>query len=299
VPDQKFFDPTTGAELVSVHWDFSLTSVDVAFGGTLLTKITDIDQLRNTGMGGATPDGGSLIIKLGFADAFEVTRNGERLTPSDVNAFSHTPVSGTLPDGSAAADSKLALDAAGRLVMGGKRVDEHAMGMIRTSSGSSSGAATAVSSARGWLLFFSIVQTVAALGLGWLTYVVYWVTEKINAPEFGSDPTGIGTAAEPASFYSGLMDVIRGLVLIMFVFSALCAIGSWVLWKIADGPSARKAFTISKWVAAVYFVLGAVNTVSSLLHPKASSLIGAFIALAIEAAAFHAFSKAQKSLPQD
>jgi hypothetical protein len=300
VPDQKFFDPTTGTELVTVHWDFGLTSVDVAFGGTLLTKITDINQLRTSGMGGSTPDGGSLIIKLGFADAFEVTRNGERLTASDVNAFAHTPVSGTLLDGSSAADSKLALDAAGRLVMGGKRVDEHAMGMIRTSGGSASSATKAISSARGWLLFFSIAQTLITVGLGWLTYVVYWVTEKIKAPEFGTDPTAIGTnSTDSISLVSGLMDVIRGFVLIMFLFSAFCAIGSWILWKVADGPAARKAFTISKWVAAVYFVLGALNTVSSLSHPKASSLIGAIIALAIEAAAFQAFRKAQAAIPEE
>jgi hypothetical protein len=285
VPDQKFYDPTSGDELVTVHWDFGLTSVDVAFGGTVLTRITDINQLRTTGMGGATPDGGSLIIKLGFADAFEVTRNGERLTPSDVNAFTHTPVSGTHLDGSPVADTKLSLDAAGRLVLGGKRVDEHAMGMIRTAGGSSSSAASAVASARGWLLFFSIVNTCSALFMAWATFSLF----TADAVEAG----------EESELFEGILLFAKGLVLFVFLVLAAIATGSWVLWKVADGPSARKAMTVSKWIAVGYLGLTALKMVQGLTVSPISAIISGIIPLLIEFGAFQAFSKAQSLLPEE
>jgi hypothetical protein len=278
VPDQKFFDPTSGTELVSIHWDFGLTSVDVAFGGSLLTKITDINQLRTTGLSGATPDGGSLVIQLGFADAFEVTRNGERLTPSDVNAFTHAPGAGTLLAGEV--DNKLSLDAAGRLVMNGKRVDEKAMGML-SSGGSSSAAAGSLQSARIWLLFFSIVQTLFALSLCYATYELMTIT--------GDEPDGIA---------SGIFAAIRGVVVAVTLFVAGCAAGSWILWKAADGPYARKAMTISKWVAAAYFGLTLLNTLSGLGANPTKALVGAVIPMVIEVLAFLAFKRAQEALPE-
>jgi hypothetical protein len=296
VPDQKFSDPTTGAELVSVHWDFGLTSVDVSFGGTLLTKITDINQLRVAGMGGTTPDGGSLILRLGFADAFEVTRNGERLTASDVNAFSHTPVSGTLLDGSSAADTKLALDKAGRLVLGGKRVDEHAMGMIKTSNGNASSAYSAVSTARGWLLFFAIVQTFFSLAFGWATYAVFAVTDKLDPSDLNSGSTD---SAENAALFAGILEFLKGFVLILFLFVLFCAIGSWILWKVAATASARKAFTVSKWVAVGYFVLSLLGGLSGLADKQTKSIGQSIVMIAISAVAFKAFSKAQSVLPED
>jgi hypothetical protein len=286
VPDQKFFDPTTGAELVSVHWDFGLTSVDVAFGGTLLTKITDINELRTRGMGGNTPDGGSLIIKLGFADAFEVTRNGERLTASDVNAFTHTPVSGTLLDGSSAADTKLALDAAGRLVLGGKRVDEHAMGMIRTAGGSSSSAASAVQTARGWLLLFSIVNTLGAVFFAWATYSVFTTADLV-------------TDDADSAIFSGVFALLKGVMLFVFLLMGAVAAGSWALWKVADGPAVRKAMTVSKWIAAGYLVLTLLRTVQAMTISPIAGVISAIIPVLIEFGAFQAFSKAQTLLPQD
>ncbi len=286
MPEQKFYDPTTGTELVSVHWDFGLTAVDVAFGGALLTKISDISQLRATGLAGSTPDGGSLLIKLGFGDAFEVHRNGEALRPSDVNAFGHAPT----PTGTALGDTKLSLDAAGRLIANGRRVDEHAMGMLPGTARSAASAASAVASARGWLLFFAIVQTLFTVVAGFAFAGVNKLSqESITAVK--SD--------ESRELYSGILKALQGIMLVVFLFVAACAIGTWVLWKIARGPSARKAFTISKWVAAVYLGLSAINLVSGVADGKiASAVVGAVLTMAIEFAAFQAFRKAQAALPE-
>jgi hypothetical protein len=284
VPEQKFFDPTNGAELVSVHWDFGLTSVDVAFGGTLLTKISDIGQLRATGMAGATPDGGSLLIRLGFGDSFEVYRNGEALRASDVNAFGHSPA----PAGTALGDVKLSLDAAGRLTSNGQRVDEHAMGMLPGTARSAASAASAVASARSWLLFFSIVQTLFAALCG---FGLAGVNQLSN-----SDLTG---PEDSQAIYSGLLTAVKGIMLVLFIFVAACAVGSWVLWKVSRGPSVRKAFTISKWVAAVYLGLSAINLISGVSNGKlAGAIAQALIGGAIEFAAFQSFRKAENALPR-
>lgn len=282
MPEQKFFDPTSGDELVSVHWDFGLTSVDVASGGSLLTKISDIAQLRSTGLAGSTPDGGSLLVKLGFGDKFEIYRNGEELRASDVNAFGHAPT----PTGTALGDAKLSLDAAGRLTLDGRRVDEHAMGMIPQSRRSRSSAASSISTARGWLLFFSVIQTLFALLFGFVATAVTSVTES-----------DLAVTGDDADFFTPLLRIIQGMIIAMFVFFALCAIASWVLWKVAGGPSPRKAFTISKWVAVGYLVLTVIRTISGIASGNVlGAILGAVIPGAIEFAAFQAFRKAQSAL---
>lgn len=296
MPEQKFSDPITGTELVSVHWDFGLTSVDVAFGGSLLTKISDIDQLRSTGLAGATPDGGMLLIKLGFGDKFEVFRNGQELNAADVNVFGHSPT----PSGTALGDAKLSLDAAGRLTSNGKRVDEHAMGMLASSGRGAASAASAVSSGRGWLLFFSIVQTLVALLFGYLTFAVSMLRNKIEE-EGARLGTGVESTEElqTAPLLDALFGFLQGVMAIVFLFVAACAVGCWVLWKVAGGPSARKAFTISKWVAVVYLVGTLIQLANGIADGKVlKAVLGALIPAAIEIAAFQAFRKAQSALPE-
>jgi hypothetical protein len=300
VPEQKFLDPITGAELVSLHWDFGLTAVDVAFGGTLLTKINDIKQLRETGMGGTTPDGCSLLIKLGYADAFEVTRNGQRLEGSQVNAFSFTPAAPKLLEGGAGAEDKLALDSAGRLVRGGQLVDPHVRGRANAIGGNSQ---LAMAGAQGWLLFFSIVQSIFTLGFAWLAFMFSQATESIDDAVL-RDPSLVGTsdpeiAKQQAGIFTSLIDVAQTFLIGMFVFSLICAVGSWVLWKVANGPEPRKAFTISKWVAVVYGVLTLFQFISNISTITAGLIFGTLIMVAIEVAAFLAFQKAQQAVSHE
>ena len=64
MPEQKFSDPVSGSEVVAVSWDMGMRAVDIAFGGTLLTQVTDLEPLRATGMQGAAPDGSHLVVRL-------------------------------------------------------------------------------------------------------------------------------------------------------------------------------------------------------------------------------------------
>lgn len=284
VPEQKFLDPTTGDEVVRVHWDFGLTSVDVACGGSLLTKITDIARLRATGFSGPSPDGGSLLIKLASGDKFEVHRNGGYLQPTDIDPFGHTPVAAGQ---TSLSDSKVTLDSAGRLMVNGQRMDR----VQRSGPDDSS-----LSQARGWLLFFSIINTLGALFMG----AAYQLTSKVA--KIKPLPTSIESSSSSANtvdaeLVTGIFDFLRGVMLVVLVFMLLCAAGSWVLWKIAGGPSARTAFTISKWIAVGYLAITTVQVISGVSHGNfAGAAITAAISGGIEFAAFTSFRKAQTAL---
>ncbi len=132
MPGQTFSDPYTGQAVVTLSWDMAERAVDVDASGTLLTRVTDINTLRQAGMRGQTPLGESLSIRTLSPTGslnFEVTRNGTLLDAGHVNFG----VSGPRIDAPAAAmdtmkaaprDDGFSLDDKGRLRQNGRLIDE-------------------------------------------------------------------------------------------------------------------------------------------------------------------------------
>lgn len=94
MPAQHFSLNEATAPLASVQWSAGFSTIDLTYNGTLLTRITDADSLRTTGMQGQTADGATLVLRLVPSDdgeSFTLERNGARMHPSDVDQFALSP----------------------------------------------------------------------------------------------------------------------------------------------------------------------------------------------------------------
>jgi hypothetical protein len=290
MPEQRFYDPNTSAEVVSLHWDTALTSVDIAFGGSLLTKITDFAQLRGAGLAGAAPTGESIAIRLTANDSFDVSRNGEWLVPGEVLGEvlgSENSGTSTLLADATNSNQALSLDANGHLVRDGKRVDEQSLGITRT--GRDSYAAAPLSPAqraRVWLLWFAVAKSVITVMFGLFCLTVFGASTGST----GAD--GIDRIEIP------LFALFRGIALVSLAVGAALTVGVWMLWRMAGSYGARRAFTISKWISAAYLALTVIGTLREVARGNYGTLIGALIFGSIAGAAFISFNKAQISPSQ-
>ena len=282
MPEQKFMDPATDDEVIRIHWDFALTSVDVASGASFLTKITDIARLRATGFSGPSPDGGSLLIKLASGDKFEVCRNNEYLLASEVDPFGRGAGAAANP----VVDSKVTLDNKGRLMINGQRMDR-----VRPPVADES----AIWQSRAWLLFFSVVNSLLA--------ALVICAQKFAPRLLEATPRSVAATDAAASIYAnlddGLVNAMKGavplVVAVLFGFAATM----WVLWYTAGGPSSRDAFTISKWIAVGFLIVTGLTAGASVMNGSLSTgLVRGLIGGSVGFLAFRPFRRAQVSLPR-
>ncbi len=134
MPEQKFSDSISGVEVVVISWDMGMRAVEVAFGGDLLTQITDLELLR-TGVFGTAPDGSRLIVRMtrsGTGDLFDVDHDGTPMVGGHVNFAASGPQVGEVAKAGVRRSTPradgLGLDAHGRLVVDGHRVDDRIAG---------------------------------------------------------------------------------------------------------------------------------------------------------------------------
>jgi hypothetical protein len=284
MPEQRFFDPTNATEIVSLHWDVAFTSLDLAFGGSLLTKITDFAQLRGAGLAGVAPSGEKITIRLTANDSFDVSRNDEWLVPGDVSGFEPT-VASTLLAESTTQPQTVSLDADGHLLRDGKRVDEHSLGITRT--GRDSYAAAPLSPAqraRVWLLWFAVLKSAITFFSAWMYATVYSATTRPAGRDFEYGQTEVP-----------IFGVLRGIAFAMVLVSGVLTIGVWILWRMAGSYGARRAFTISKWISVAYLVLIVIGTLGEIGKGNYGILISTLIFGSIAGGSFVSFSKAQQA----
>jgi hypothetical protein len=168
MPGQTFTNPTTGEVIATLSWDMGQRAVDVDAGGTLLTRVTDIETLKLVGMQGQTPRGDHLSIRpVNSASGmqFNVECNGVLLAASHVNFGMQGPILGgpamALESHKIArrADG-LAFDDRGRLLKDGKVLDDHLLGLMASRQRVDD---DAISRGRTWIMWLAILQTFGAL----------------------------------------------------------------------------------------------------------------------------------------
>lgn len=165
MPGQVFSDPVTGQQVVTLSWDMAQRAVDVDAGGTLLTRVTDMNTLKQAGMQGQTPLGEFLNIKTVNDPAglcFEVRRNGHLLEASHVNFGMAGPrldefVEALGEQREARRSDGLAFDDKGRLRRNGVVLKDVDLGVAQVKMKVDP---RAFSAARWWLGIFALVQTV-------------------------------------------------------------------------------------------------------------------------------------------
>lgn len=168
MPGQTFTHPTTGEVIATLSWDMGQRAVDVDAGGTLLTRVTDIETLKVAGMQGQTPRGDHLWIRpltIAAGLQFDVECNGLLLAASHVNFGMQGPV---LDAPAAALDGMktapradgLSFDDRGRLMRNGKVLDDHLLGLMAAEQRVDT---DALKSGRTWILWLAVLQTVQAI----------------------------------------------------------------------------------------------------------------------------------------
>ncbi len=164
MPGQVFSDPVTGQQVVTLSWDMAQRAVDVDAGGTLLTRVTDIATLKQSGMQGQTALGEFLSVKVVDDPAslrFEVSRNGHPLDASHVNFGMAGPrldgyVDALNGQREAQRSDGLAFDEHGRLRRNGVVLKDEDLGVAKVKMKVDPGAFTA---ARWWVGVFAVIQT--------------------------------------------------------------------------------------------------------------------------------------------
>lgn len=304
VPEQKFSDPVSGSEVVVVSWDMGMRAVDIAFGGTLLTQVTDLGPLRETGMQGAAPDGSRLVVRLARGEngeVFTVERSGVQLVGGHVNFAAAGPrigeaVMAGVRSVTPRADG-VGLDAHGRLVVNGQVIDERAAGLASEAPVAKS----AIESGRTWLLVFAILNTVGLALMGLATLALSALHHKVANTLGSVRTTGVTSDGRPidadtvATVKAGLG--ILAIVLAVFVVTMLViAVAWWVLWVMSKGAKAALAFGIARAIAGFYLVCSVLQVLSSAARGRLiQGLIGASLGLAINALAFKAFHAARRA----
>ena len=114
MPAQSFSLNEHSAPLARLEWDFGPVTIDLSYNATLLTRITDPDSLRVTGMQGQAPDGSTLVLRLitgSNGDQFTLERDGATMyaQPVDFAASrsSAAPPVAAMPSASAAAEKAM------------------------------------------------------------------------------------------------------------------------------------------------------------------------------------------------
>lgn len=88
MPAQSFSLNEHSAPLARLEWDFGPSTIDLTYNGTLLTRITEPESLRVTGMQGQAPDGSTLVLRLvtgSNGDQFTLERDGAMLHAQPVD----------------------------------------------------------------------------------------------------------------------------------------------------------------------------------------------------------------------
>ena len=99
MPAQNFSLNEATAPLASVQWTADYETIDLTYNGTLLTRITDAESLRTTGLQGQAADGATLVLRLVPAtsgEEFTLERNGARMHPSEVDHTAPSPTAAIL-----------------------------------------------------------------------------------------------------------------------------------------------------------------------------------------------------------
>ena len=304
MPEQKFSDPVTGSEVVVVSWDMGMRAVDIAFGGTLLTQVTDLGPLRETGMQGAAPDGSRLVVRLTRGEngeVFTVERSGVQLTGGHVNFAAAGPrIGDAVMAGVRSVTPRtdgVGLDAHGRLVVNGQVIDERAAGLA-TEAPIAKGA---IESGRTWLLVISILNTVglalaglAMLALSALHHKVADTLGKVGTTGVTSDGRVIDPNA--AATVKAGMGILAVVFAIFLVIAVVIAVAWWVLWVMSKGSKAALAFGIARGITGFYLVCSLLQVSSSAAKGRLiQGLLGASIGLAVNAFAFKAFHGARRA----
>ena len=287
MPEQKFSDAISGVEVVVISWDMGMRAVDVAFGGDLLTQITDMEMLR-TGVFGAAPDGSRLIVRMtlsGTGYLFDVDHDGAPLVGGHVNFAASGPRVGEVAQAGVRRSTPradgLGLDAHGRLVVDGRRVDDRVLG----GSGGSSATSRAVAfrSGQTWLLVMAILNTVV-LALGALIVLAVSMLASKVAASPSSAPVGAA------------ISVVAVVAIVLVVIMSAFAVGWWVLWVMSKGTNAALAFGIARGMAGFSLALAGIQLLSAAQSGRLlQGLLGASIGLAINGFAFRAFHGARRA----
>ena len=106
MPAQNFSLNEATAALASVQWSAGYSTVDLTYNGVLLTRITDAQSLRTTGLQGTTADGATLVLRLlpgVTGEDFSLERNGARMHAGPIDHFALSP-SAVFQSPAAAAD---------------------------------------------------------------------------------------------------------------------------------------------------------------------------------------------------
>ena len=96
MPSQDFSLNATSAPLARVHWDNGYQTIDLTYSGSLLTRITDAQSLRTTGLQGHTSDGATLVLRLTYdssGEHFALERNGAAMHGGPVDYAIGGPLS--------------------------------------------------------------------------------------------------------------------------------------------------------------------------------------------------------------
>ena len=295
MPEQKFSDFASGIEVVVISWDMGMRAVDVAFGGDLLTQITDMELLR-TGVFGMAPDGSRLIVRMtrsGTGYLFDVDHDGTPMVGGHVNFAASGPQVGEVAKAGVRRSTPradgLGLDAQGRLVMDGRRLDD------RIAGGSVEGPtrAAAFQSGQTWLLVMAILNTVV-LALGaLLVLALSTLAVKVAHVSQVTEVTALQTEPVRATATAAI-SVFAVVALVMFVATA---VGWWVLWVMSKGTNAALAFGIARAFAGFYLAVACLQLFSSAMSKRLiQGLLGMCIGLAINAFAFKAFHAARRAV---
>ncbi len=294
MPEQKFSDSISGAEVVVISWDMGMRAVDVAFGGDLLTQITDMELLR-TGVFGAAPDGSRLIVRMtrsGTGDVFDVDHDGTPLVGGHVNFAASGPQVGEVAKAGVRRSTPradgLGLDAHGRLVVDGHRVDDRDLSGV----GAKSSKAADIRSGQTWLLVMAILNTVVVVLGAFLVFAVSRLASRVAkaTPGGAVQVDSVRTTATAIS-------VAAVVAIVLVVMSLAITVGWWVLWVMSKGTNAALAFGIARGLAAFYLALGCIQLFSAAQSGRLlQGLLGSAIGLAINVFAFKAFHGARRAV---
>ena len=94
MPAQNFSLNEATAALASVQWSAGYSTVDLTYNGVLLTRITDAQSLRTTGLQGTAADGATLVLRLlpgVTGEDFSLERNGARMHAGPIDQFALSP----------------------------------------------------------------------------------------------------------------------------------------------------------------------------------------------------------------